>query len=80
MSIPPSVHDPPLLTNKNWASGANAGYVIAQYNNMPGFPANGDYTFNWGDGSYRADYYHNARTTWWMNGWHMITVVCSRTF
>lgn len=62
--------DPSFISNKNWDSGGNAGWVLAT-------AGNGGYQWNYTDGGGRKDYDGDASTLSDGN-WHHIAVVFDR--
>ncbi|MBN8681096.1 MAG: T9SS type A sorting domain-containing protein [Chitinophagales bacterium] len=61
-----TIYDKAILSNKNWSSGANKGWVIAaRYT--------GQLTFNMGDGSSNRIDLHTDGI--WDDSWHMVSVV-----
>lgn len=63
--VPTAIYDKAILSNKNWASGNNNGWVI-------GGRFNGNLTFNAGTGSSRIDLNTGGI---WDNQWHTIALV-----
>jgi Domain of unknown function (DUF4983)/Concanavalin A-like lectin/glucanases superfamily/Type I phosphodiesterase / nucleotide pyrophosphatase len=63
--------DPPFITNKDWDSGGNKGWVI----NVSGQ----SWKFNAGDGSKRVDVYPDGAPALNDNTWHHIAVTVNRT-
>lgn len=67
--VPNSLSDQAILSNKNWGSGNNNGWVIAGR-------FNGNLTFNAGTGSSRIDLNTGGI---WDNQWHTVTLVYRAT-
>ena len=66
VKLPTNVgYDRAMLSNKNWASGTNKGWVL-------GVRYNGNLTFNMGDASGRIDL--NTASIW-DDAWHNVSVV-----
>ncbi len=63
--------DPALISNKDWASGGNSGYVLCLENS-------GHVKFNAGDGANRMDMSHSLPADF-RSGWMHVTLVVDRT-
>jgi hypothetical protein len=70
-------YDPAIISNKNWNSGTNAGWVIAGNASNAGFNGVGNLEWNIGDGSNRVDF--DATNVPVNDGsWHHIVVTHDR--